>query len=375
MTIQEIALHCTKGSSDKIYLVQIESATSGGYVVNFQYGRRGAALHGGTKTPTPVTLAEAEKIFNRLSQEKQKKGYNITNSVSPMRVAPANAATVIPAGSAAAATAPVQESQFDVQLLNAIEESELDYYFKNPNFCVQEKHDGNRMVLQKKGSDVTALNRRGLPVAFSQQIADAVLNLPHEDLTFDGEIVGDEFFAFDCPQLDADLRDEPYMTRAQQLFRVLRGQSVLKFGASLESSEHGKRALFEKLKTEGKEGAVFKDLFAPYEAGRPNSGGSQLKYKFTAEATCRVKSVNQKRSVLLEVRESDAAYREVGNCTIPANQPIPQVGELVEVRYLYAYPNGSLYQPVFKTVRTDKTDADLHISLKFKRETATSDDE
>jgi hypothetical protein len=47
MTIQEIALHCTKGSSDKIYLVQIESATSGGYVVNFQYGRRGAALHGG----------------------------------------------------------------------------------------------------------------------------------------------------------------------------------------------------------------------------------------------------------------------------------------------------------------------------------------
>jgi hypothetical protein len=31
---------------------------------------------------------------------------------------------------------------------------------------------------------------------------------------------------------------------------------------------------------------------------------------------------------------------------IPSNQAIPTAGQIVEVRYLYACPRGSLYQPV-----------------------------
>jgi bifunctional non-homologous end joining protein LigD len=43
----------------------------------------------------------------------------------------------------------------------------------------------------------------------------------------------------------------------------------------------------------------------------------------------------------------------VGNCTIPANHEIPNVGDLVEIRYLYAYRGGSLYQPIYEGIRND----------------------
>lgn len=40
---------------------------------------------------------------------------------------------------------------------------------------------------------------------------------------------------------------------------------------------------------------------------------------------------------------------------------------LVEIRYLYAYPGGSLYQPVYRGPRKDKETADYLDTLKFKQ--------
>jgi bifunctional non-homologous end joining protein LigD len=40
---------------------------------------------------------------------------------------------------------------------------------------------------------------------------------------------------------------------------------------------------------------------------------------------------------------------------------------VIEVRYLYAYPNGALYQPVYQGVREDKNYDECMISqLKYK---------
>jgi len=43
----------------------------------------------------------------------------------------------------------------------------------------------------------------------------------------------------------------------------------------------------------------------------------------------------------------------VGNVTVPVNQAIPPPGQVVAVRYLYAYPGGSLSQPLLLGVRDD----------------------
>jgi bifunctional non-homologous end joining protein LigD len=51
-----------------------------------------------------------------------------------------------------------------------------------------------------------------------------------------------------------------------------------------------------------REGIVFKRSDAPYLVGRPASGGTQVKFKFWASASCIVASVSKsKRSVALEV--------------------------------------------------------------------------
>jgi len=68
-------LYFREGTSDKEYHIQLEKSGSG-YVVNFQYGRRGGPLQEGTKTPTPVSLPAAEIIFEKLKHEKERKGYH-----------------------------------------------------------------------------------------------------------------------------------------------------------------------------------------------------------------------------------------------------------------------------------------------------------
>jgi bifunctional non-homologous end joining protein LigD len=58
-----------------------------------------------------------------------------------------------------------------------------------------------------------------------------------------------------------------------------------------------------------------------------------------------------------------------GNVTIPVGSDIPGIGDIVEVRYLYAFPeSGSLFQPVYLGMRDDLELKDCTLDqLKWKR--------
>lgn len=86
--IRQSKLHFQEGNSDKVYEVDIAEVGTGQYVVNFRYGRRGAALKEGSKTTSPVDLPQAEKLFNALEAEKRKKGY-LTDGVADVPIAKA----------------------------------------------------------------------------------------------------------------------------------------------------------------------------------------------------------------------------------------------------------------------------------------------
>lgn len=72
---KSIQLFFQEGNSDKVYEIELLESGADAYVVNFRYGRRGGTLKEGTKTVFPVPLAEAEKLFAELENEKRKKGY------------------------------------------------------------------------------------------------------------------------------------------------------------------------------------------------------------------------------------------------------------------------------------------------------------
>jgi bifunctional non-homologous end joining protein LigD len=111
--------------------------------------------------------------------------------------------------------------------------------------------------------------------------------------------------------------------------------------------------IYEELRRTNREGVVFKEVDAPYSAGRPNSGGTQLKYKFVESASFIVSRINNKRSVTLCLFE-DHLLAGAGNVTIAPNHEISETGNVVEVRYLYAFrESGSIYQPVYLGKRCD----------------------
>lgn len=351
-----VSLYYKEGSSDKVYHVQLEPE-DGGFVVNFQYGRRGSTLQTGTKTKGPLPLTKARDVFDRLVAEKKAKGYTEGEDGTPY------------AGTKTAG----QLSGLVPQLLNAIDEDRLQELLDDPAYVMQEKMDGIRLMIRFDRGDVIGSNRKGLVVGISSAIEAGVRELVGGGLAvLDGEAIGDVYHVFDLLEVDGeDLRlcgVEERWCRLQDLFGQREGGLVRL--VPLSRKPWHKRQRFDELKAAGAEGVVFKRWDAPYVPGRPASGGSQVKFKFVASATCFVGSISEtKRSISIQLTDGVTGdVIDVGNVTIPVNFDVPREGDLVEVRYLYAYPGGSLYQPVYLGPRTDLDAADELDTLKLKVE-------
>jgi bifunctional non-homologous end joining protein LigD len=321
-------------------------------VVIFAYGRRGSTLTTGTKTNVPVDLERARAIFEKLVREKTAKGYTPGESGTPYQhTEQAGRSTgLVP------------------MLLNPVDAEELEPLLTSKDWCMQEKFDGRRVLIQKAGDKVVGCTRRGLAISLPFPFLRDASRI-QRDVVFDGESVGDTFHVFDLLELDGeDLRPLPLSQRLVKLINVLASAQCPSFSlVHTAFSLADKTRLFEEIREGRREGVVFKRLDAPYTPGRPNSSGPALKHKFTATLSAVVERVNAQRSVSLKLR-GQKGWQSAGNVTIPPNQPIPQAGDVVEVRYLYAFPDsGVLFQPVCLGVRSDITAAECGTrQLKFK---------
>ena len=350
MKTESITLYFKQGTSDKVYKASLEEI-NGQYLVNFAFGRSGSTLKTGTKTQTPIAYEKAKKIYDKLVNEKSAKGY-----------VPGNNSTQYVYSSSQTNTG------IHCQLLNPVEQDDVAKLIDEDIWWAQEKKDGKRMLLQKNATDkVTAINRRGYSTGAPEVIVKTAEAIDRAFL-IDGEAVGEVLYVFDLLTLDGqDIKDKTYEERSA-LLEGLPFSGAIEVVKTAKSSQE-KQALYDQLKQGGSEGIVFKEWASGYTAGRPNSGGTQLKFKFYDTASVIVSKVNDKRSVALMVYDG-AQEVAVGNVTIAVNQTIPTVGDMIEVRYLYAYKGGSLYQPTFLMQRTDITKEECTIQqLKYKKDT------
>lgn len=350
---ERVSLYYKQGLSDKEYHASIEPAGSD-FVVNFAYGRRGSTLTTGTKTLTPVDYAMAKKIFDKLVAEKTAKGYTVGEAGTPYQQTPKeNRATgILP------------------QLLNPVEEDQTHKLLTDPAWWAQEKYDGKRILIRRSDDRIEGINRSGLIVSLPQPIVQTALKLGGMQWIIDGELIGDDFTAFDVLEYACvNLRNEPYSKRFKVLGGFVPCSSAARIGViDTATTVNAKRGLLDALRRAKREGIVFKRKDSRYVPGRPASGGDQLKLKFVATASCIVSGMNgSKRSVKLHLIGEDGSRVLVGSVTIPSNHAFPTIGQIVEVRYLYAYPGGSLFQPVYLGVRQDITVDQCKLSqLKFK---------
>ncbi|MCG3148188.1 MAG: DNA ligase [Verrucomicrobiae bacterium] len=351
MTKESTTLYYREGSSDKVYQATIEEA-KGGFVVNFAFGRRGNTLSTGTKTAMPVPLTKAKSVFDKLVQSKLAKGYT-----------PGEAGTPYTHTSNADRDTGVRP-----QLCNPIENDEATAELLTDNeYWMEEKLDGKRVLVRKDAQGIVGINRQGLLVALPEPVAKAAAAYD-ERFILDGECIGDTLHVFDLLALGGEsLLTRPLRVRRNKLEQLLLIDDphlviVESFRTTIAKSQQ-----YVTLRKGQMEGVVFKHPDAPYAPGRPASGGTWLKFKFTTTGSFIVCRVNaDRRSVGLEVRDGRRGI-EIGNVTIPVNAAVPKPGAIVEIRYLYAFKGGSLYQPVYLGQRDDLTPNDCTVrQLKFK---------
>jgi bifunctional non-homologous end joining protein LigD len=352
-SLQTISLYFKQAPSDKEYHVSIDPRDER-YDVNFAYGRRGSTLQTGTKTNTPVDLQTATKIFNKLVTEKKAKGYTEGEAGTPYQHSEQEhrVPNILP------------------QLLNPADASEVETLIADDCWCAQEKFDGKRILLVKERAAIQGINRKGLLVGLPSPMVVAARALKG-DFILDGESIGERLHVFDLLTLNGqDLRAVPYHSRAAALLNLLasgRQRPILL--AETAWTHRKKMELLTGLREQNKEGIVFKRTDAPYIAGRPNSGGTQLKHKFYTSLSAIVGTINAKRSIEIKLFNNKGLV-SAGNVTIPTNHTIPQVGQVVEIRYLYAFKeSGCVYQPLYLGVRTDLLQTECATrQLRFKND-------
>ena len=349
--MENITLYFKQGSSDKEYHAAIEPK-DGGYVVTFAYGRRGTTLTTGIKTPTAASYDAAKGIYDKLIKEKTAKGYTTGEAGTPYQHTDKQSSGILP------------------QLLNTVDEAEVENLIADPDYWMQQKHDGRRLLIRKQGDTITGINKLGLNVGMPDPIHKSAMNCS-VDFILDGESVSDTLHVFDVLLIDDDeiggCRYTERHLRLMNLLASFQHRHIQLVSTAFDAKD--KRAIFERLKADKREGVVFKHTNAPYIAGRPNSGGPQLKFKFHETASFIVGKVNAKRSVSLFLY-AGKNLKGAGNVTIPANHEIPQKDQIVECRYLYAFKeSGCIFQPVYLGVRDDVRAAECTTDqLKYKPE-------
>ena len=349
------SLFFRQGSSDKIYQASIVPQ-DGGYVVQFQYGRRGSALQSGQKNPVPVSYDEAKAIYDKLVSEKIKKGYIPGEDGTPYQhTEQSDRATGI-----------------HCQLLNAVEEDQVEKLLADPAWWLSEKLDGRRLLIRKMGDAITGINRLGLAVALPQTLLADAGACP-EDFILDGEAIGDTLHAFDALLIGDDeiggLRYGERYLRLMNLLASFQHPNIQLVPTAVLPREKATR--FAQLKRCNAEGVVFKHTDAPYIAGRPASGSKNLKHKFVETASFIVGKINAKRSVSLLLFDG-GKIKPAGNVTIPPNHALPPSGQVIDCRYLYAFrESGAIFQPVYLGPRDDITAEECTTAqLKYKAEPA-----
>jgi bifunctional non-homologous end joining protein LigD len=353
-TLERVTLYHRKGSSDKIYQTAIEPAGNL-FVVNYAHGRRGATLNTGTKTNVPVDYESAKRIFDQVVKEKKnhpKTPYTEGTDGTPYQNSDKQVSGILP------------------QLLNPVDEAEIEALLHDDNYCAQEKHDGRHLLIRKQDEQLEGINKKGLVIGLPETVANEISTMAG-NFILDGESIGDDYHVFDLLELNGEnLQPLPYRERFSRLVDLLllsdaEGKHIRLVQTVFKKVQ--KTELWERLRRENREGIVFKRLDAPYVPGKPNSAGPQLKFKFVATVSAVVAKINTQRSVEVSLLRGRSLV-SCGNVTIPANHAIPQVGAVVEVRYLYAYPESlALYQPVYLGPRDDIDPGECLVSqLKYK---------
>lgn len=337
---RSIALYSKHAGSDKEYHVWLRPKGTA-WTVDYAHAGRGKPLKPGTKTETPVDYSKAVKIFDRLVNEKKNADSHYTEGEAGTEY------EGITSGKELFGIFPQQPT--------AIDRRKLESLIAASDWGFQLKANGENRLFGINDCGARGGNKKGQVVSVPKKWIAEFRALG--SFIANGEHVGDRFMAFDLLECEGvDLRPLPQRLRYAKLLQLYDGMSNVVPSFGVIECYYGadeKRNLLRHAQETNLEGIVAKCASAAYNEGR---GTDTLKHVFREVSTCIVMARNVQRSVQVGLLNAAGELQSCGNVTIPPNKPVPEVGDLVDV--LYMYFNGRafeipVYDPDNKSPRRD----------------------
>lgn len=284
------------------------------------------------------------------------------------------------------------------QLFHEVEVSDLQKYIDDAGWALEQKVDGMRcltVVSRTIYNDATVefFTRGGKPLASSaaKQYFEKIRALfapVHEayggrkyELVFDAEIMLDgQLVIFDLPyaQVSGEIvtsPDKPFSFRRMHLNELYTNiatnlewdESDIKLVES-RSRRDEKMLLAQAVRRMGGEGLIAKRLDAPYNEGVRVKHSLKLKFTHTADVIVTGTNVGESKHSIrggdkinytFAVRDDNPLLEqsdeliEMGACS-GIGKDLAQVGDVIEVEYLYVGAGGKLVQPRMIRRRDDK---------------------
>lgn len=244
-------------------------------------------------------------------------------------------------------------------LPDEVSADDIPKYVEDPTRVFQPKLDGHRVMLHVTAGTVAAYGRGGQRSQHEPRFLTApyaqVLTLA--DCVLDGELIENTFWLFDLPVhpgFGINL-DSPYEERLNTLTKLFNTWSpdperYRLLNTAYDEVEKAQMAL--DLLRNRNEGVIIKTLSGKYRPARRNT--DMLKAKFVKTADVIVTDIGHggHDNYVLSVYR-DGALIEMGRCSAIGKAKV-NVGDVIEVRYLYVGNGNRLYQPRMMGVRTDK---------------------
>jgi predicted ABC-type ATPase len=272
--------------------------------------------------------------------------------------APLQQSAGLPAPAGALPVTPMDFTEADL--------SEVPKAIADPDIVFQQKVDGIRGVLVlEPGRKPWFAGKKGerLVSSTAAKTTDPMLAaLPATvpsgmpAVRIEGEVLNGKFHVFDMVVVGQE--SLPYETR-QQMAEAWAQNSGLPQAVPLPTAKTAKekQALWDAVLGSGAEGVMMKRRDAPYDGGQRVQHTRKAKITATADVVVLSVGVGGKANAEMGLR-INGQTQSIGTVSTNGKGAI-NVGDVVEVEYLWAMPTGTLTQPRIVRVRKDKTAADL----------------
>lgn len=245
-------------------------------------------------------------------------------------------------------------------LCDEVSADDIPKYVEDPTRVFQVKYDGHRVMLHITAGSVAVYGRGGQRSQHEPRFLTApyaqVLTLA--DCVLDGELVDSTLWIFDLPVhpgFGINL-DSPYEERLNTLTKMFNawGPDPERYRlADTAYDEVEKAQMALDLLRNRNEGVVIKTLSGKYKPAKRNSDALKAKFVKSCDVVVTGIAHGGHDNYVLSVYK-DGELIEMGRCSAIGKAKV-NVGDVIEVRYLYVGAGNRLYQPRMMSVRTDKT--------------------